>query len=104
MELLLSSAHSHGLPHKLTRNLSQLHFGYHGWVTNTLFRPEIWDPSPASHVKSKATLRADNRAERNKQRMRFDEEGLGALEETARMAEATSGLLLGRIQYFKKKA
>ncbi|KAA1470506.1 hypothetical protein DENSPDRAFT_879758 [Dentipellis sp. KUC8613] len=104
MEFLLSSANSGGLAHKVTRNLSQLHFGYYRWVKDSLFRPILWDPSPESHANKKPTLRADNRAEKKKRRMRFDEEGFGALEETVRMAEATSGLLLGRIQYFKKKA
>ncbi|KAI0001023.1 hypothetical protein BJV77DRAFT_937435, partial [Russula vinacea] len=82
LSLLITSAQSRGLAHRLTRNLSFLHFGFQNYQGHTRYgsaRP--WDPHQQEYKPARRARSAQIKAEK------FDGQSWGALEETARMAE-----------------
>ncbi|KAI0302295.1 hypothetical protein B0F90DRAFT_199015 [Multifurca ochricompacta] len=94
LSLLTTSAQSRGLAHRLTRNLSFLHFGFHQYQDNTRYgatRP--WDPHQKEYKPAREARPSQIKIDK------FDSQCWGALEETARMAEGKSRLTLGRMEF-----
>ncbi|KAH9965446.1 hypothetical protein BC827DRAFT_1126452 [Russula dissimulans] len=94
LSLLITSAQSRGLAHKLTRNLSFLHFGFQQYQEKTRYSATgNWDPHQQEYKPARQARPSQIQAER------FDGQCWGSLEETARMAEGKSGLTLGRVEF-----
>ena len=94
LSLLVTSAQSRGLAHKLTRNISFLHFGFQNYQTVTRYGlPLNWNPHQQDYKPARQVRASQIRAEK------FEGQNWGALEETARMAEGKSGLSLGRMEF-----
>lgn len=99
LSLLVTSAQSRGLAHKLTRNLSFLHFGFQSYQTYTRYGlTPTWNPQQREYRPVRPARPSQIRAEK------FDSQSWGALEETARMAEGKSGLSLGRMEFRLRRA
>ncbi|KAI0250058.1 hypothetical protein BJV78DRAFT_1275930 [Lactifluus subvellereus] len=99
ISLLSTSAQSRGLPHKLTRNLSFLHFGFKKYQENTRYGPtQPWNPRQQEYKPVRQARPSQIKAEI------FDGQSWGALEETARMAEGKGRLTLGRMEFRLRKA
>ncbi|KAI0035602.1 hypothetical protein K488DRAFT_42993 [Vararia minispora EC-137] len=100
LELLLTSATSRGLPHKLTKNLSRLHWDFINFNNDRYNRQgPAWDPSPDSYKDIDEHLRVLEKRRKGALRgkdLAYDAQAWGALEEVVRMAEGTSGLVLGQ--------
>ncbi|KAI9508391.1 hypothetical protein F5148DRAFT_1197020 [Russula earlei] len=99
LSLLITSAQSRGLPHRLTRNLSLLHLGFQRYQESSHYgETQPWDPhqqvyKPARKARSSQLDAAH-----------FDSQSWGALEETVRMAEGKSRITLGRIEFRLRRA
>jgi len=94
LSLLITSAQSRGLAHKVTRNLSFLHFSFQQYQERTRYAATgNWDPHQQEYKPVRSARPSQIQAER------FDGQCWGALEETARMAEGKSGLTLGRVEF-----
>jgi hypothetical protein len=99
LSLLITSAQSRGLSHKLTRNLSFLHFGFQKYQEDTRYGTiRYWDPHQQQYKPAREARLSQQAAEN------FDGQSWGALEETARMAEGKSGLSLGRMEFRLRRA
>ena len=99
LSLLITSAQSRGLAHKLTRNLSFLHFGFQEYQESVHYgTTRFWDPQQRDYKPARQARPSQIKAER------FDGQSWGALEETARMAEGKSGLTLGRMEFRLRRA
>ena len=99
LSLLITSAQSRGLANKLTRNLAFLHFEFHKYQVSTRYGPwQFWDPRKREYKPARQARPSRTTAER------FDGQSWGALEETARMAEEKSGLMLGRMEFRPRRA
>jgi len=99
LSLLITSAQSRGLAHKLTQNLSYLHFEFQKYQWSTHYRAtQFWDPRQREYKPARQPRPSQTTAER------FDGQSWGALEETARMAEGKSGLTLGRMEFRLRRA
>ena len=97
--MLATSAQSRGLTHKLTRNLSILHFGFQKYQARIRYGSmQTWNPSQQDYKPARQTRPSQIYAEK------FDGQSWGALEETARMAEGKSGLTLGRMEFRLRRA
>ncbi|KAI0048854.1 hypothetical protein FA95DRAFT_1490264 [Auriscalpium vulgare] len=103
LEFLSTSARSRGLPSRVTRNLSFLHYGYRQWQKEKLYGTKLkWDPNPAKHS---GAATAVPRAKRGSGKdSEFERQAWGALEEAVRMAEGKSGMSLGRIEFLRRRA
>jgi len=95
LSLLITSAQSRGLAHKLTRNLSFLHFCFQRYQERTRYFSATgsWDPHQQEYKPVRPARSSQIQAER------FHGQCWGALEETARMAEGKSGLTLGSVEF-----
>jgi len=99
LSLLITSAQSRGLAHKLTRNLSFLHFGFQKYQESTRYSiKQAWNPQQQGYKPVRQAHSSQTMAER------FDGQSWGALEETVRMAEGKSGLSLGRMEFRLRRA
>jgi hypothetical protein len=99
LSLLVTSAQSRGLAHKLTRNLSFLHYGFQIYQRSThYYSTHLWDPQQREYKPARQAQRSQSMAKR------FDRQSWGALEETARMAEGKSGITLGRMEFRLRRA
>jgi hypothetical protein len=99
LSLLVTSAQSRGLAHRLTRNLSILHFGFQKYQARVRYGLlQTWDPRQQEYKPARQTRPALVDAEK------FDGQSWGALEETVRMAEGKSGLTLGRMEFRLRRA
>jgi len=99
LSLLITSAQSRGLAHKLTRNLSFLHFGFQKYQEDTRYSiKQAWNPQQQGYKPARQAHSSQTMAER------FDGQSWGALEETVRMAEGKSGLSLGRMEFRLRRA
>ncbi|KAI0060592.1 hypothetical protein BV25DRAFT_1807237 [Artomyces pyxidatus] len=105
LTFLSTSARSRGLPHRLTRNLSFLNYGFRAWQSERLYKTTSpWDPNPQN---SKAGMQLKASRRHNKSDVaseQFDLKSWGALEEVVTMAEGKSGISLGRIEFMKRRA
>lgn len=111
---LATSAASRGIPHQITRALSFLNYGFHNYHTRRLYNSHNhpWNPSPDRFTNIAEQLEQIRKAEAKERRkagtMSTSEkiwygEGMGALEEVARMAEGTSGVWMGRVEMMKRR-
>jgi hypothetical protein len=99
LSLLITSAQSRGLAHKLMRNLSFLHFGFQKYQESARYGAiASWDPLQQRYNPARKTRPTQIQAEE------FDGQSWGALEETARMAEGKSNLTLGRMEFRLRRA
>jgi len=99
LSLLITSAQSRGLAHKLMRNLSFLHFGFQEYQESTRYSAiASWDPQQRQYNPARQTRPSHIQAKE------FDGQSWGALEETARMAEGKSNLTLGRMEFRLRRA
>lgn len=94
LELLYNSSQTRGQPHKITRNLAFITGLERRRIVGKFKRLPRWDPTskkyePLTPAKLKA-LHKKNDEEK------FQDHTLKALDEVIRMAEAFSGLTLGR--------
>ncbi|KAI0310106.1 hypothetical protein OF83DRAFT_1071082 [Amylostereum chailletii] len=107
LSVLHISSQSRGLSHKLTRNLSYLHYGFSTWHSEKLNKPgNRWDPSPSKLRDLEQTMATLSKAKSAVKRARsdFDAQSLGALEEVVRMAEGKGCLHLGRAVFRRRRA
>lgn len=99
LSLLVTSAQSRGLAHKLTRNLSILHFGFQNYQKSSRYHAtHFWDPQQREYQPARQAQPCQTMAKI------FDGQSWGALEETARMAEGKSGITLGRMEFRLRRA
>lgn len=99
LSLLITSAQSRGLAHRLTRNLSFLHVGFKRYQERTRYGlTRSWDPKQKEYKPPREARPSQLRADK------FDGQNWGALEETARMAEGKSRLTLGRMEFRLRRA
>jgi len=99
LSLLVTSAQSRGLAHRLTRNLSTLHFSFQEYQMRTRYgRRQAWNPQQQVYHPARQARPSQIEAEI------FDNQCWGALEETARMAEGKGGLTLGRMEFRLRRA
>jgi len=99
LSLLVTSAQSRGLAHRLTRNLSILHYGFQEYQARIRFGPRRhWDPHQREYKPARQARLTDISAEK------FDGQSWGALEETVKMAEGKGGLTLGRMEFRLRRA
>lgn len=106
LSFLLSSAQSHGIPHKVIRNLTFLNNDHRWWVRKGYYNGmKRWNPQrpPSSLEYDPRSLlpkdmRTMNRRFRKREAMKVDEQCWDALGEAVRMAEARHNLSFGRIR------
>ncbi|CCM02966.1 uncharacterized protein FIBRA_05081 [Fibroporia radiculosa] len=106
LSLLLVSAQSRGLPHRLTRNLNFLqkeHPRFRDIKAGSILERQWWNPQlPQDSERYKPRIiklgsRADRREDRKDKWRKLDEDSWGALGEAVLMAEGRSAISLGRI-------
>ncbi|KAF8911634.1 hypothetical protein CPB84DRAFT_1762431 [Gymnopilus junonius] len=102
LKLLYTSARSRGLPHKVTRNLGFMIMYERDRIIGKLHRLPKWDSS--AQRKRTAVAPKELKAIRKKQEEEQSHNNANkALDEVIRMAEAFSGLTLGRNQVIIRK-
>jgi hypothetical protein len=99
LSLLVTSAQSRGLAHRLTRNLSILHFGFQKYQAEVRYGlMHTWNPRQQLYYPARETRSSLVDAET------FDGQSWGALEETVKLAEGKSGITLGRMEFRLRRA
>jgi len=99
LSLLYVSATSRGLPHQLTRNLSQL---IHAERERLTFRQyPVWNarlaPNAREYQIPESSLKALNKDEKARQARHLEERAMDALAFAIDMAEGRDKLCLGRV-------
>ncbi|KAJ3749179.1 hypothetical protein DFH05DRAFT_1390683 [Lentinula detonsa] len=101
LSLLYASATSRGLPHKLTRNLSQLYYAEYDRMTSR--RYPVWNAQLPKNSREyqipvpDTTQKALNKEEKARQAQYLEDRAWNALSFAVKMAEGRDRLSLGRV-------
>ncbi|KDQ56432.1 hypothetical protein JAAARDRAFT_132762 [Jaapia argillacea MUCL 33604] len=107
LALLVDSAQSRGLSHKITHNFAHLHWSNQRWSRYIHHKAEqIWLPNlaPDSEVywPGEKRIKQKNTEEKVRRAKELDVQAWSLLGEVVRMAEATGGMSLGRMPKYKR--
>ncbi|KAJ3775331.1 hypothetical protein FB446DRAFT_638021 [Lentinula raphanica] len=101
LSLFYTSATSRGLPHQLTRNLSQLYFAEYARISSRRF--PVWNAQLPSNAREyqipvpETSLKAIHKEEKARQAQYLEDRAWNTLSLAVKMAEGRDRLSLGRV-------